>query len=111
MTLYSTEWTISSDVTPERAFRISRESANTWQLSWLDGRMLTRDQAIIGMELDELLSDPERVYDRSHMSRVDDRAGRLGIISEQAIILLVRRMVERIRNAELFDDRVQVLEG
>ncbi|WP_019928442.1 hypothetical protein [Nocardia sp. BMG111209] len=111
MTLYTTDWSISSDITPERAFRISRDTAKAWQLSWLDGRMLTRDQAIIGMELDELLSDPDRVDDRAQLSRIDDHAGRLGIVSEQAIILLHRRIVERIRNSELFDDRVLFSEG
>ncbi|WP_216894059.1 hypothetical protein [Nocardia alni] len=111
MTLYSTAWSISSDITPERAFRVSTDRANTWQLSWLAGRMLTRDQAIVGMELDELLSDPGYVFDRLQISEVDERAGLLGILSEQAIILLARRVAERIRITEEFETRADYIDA
>ncbi len=111
MTLYSTAWSISSDITPERAFRVSPGRANTWQLSWLGRRTLTREQAVAGMELDELLSDPGRVFDQLQISEVDERARLLGILSEQAIILLARRVAERIRITEEIENRADYIDA
>jgi len=90
MTLYRTEWSIGSDLTPEWAFRTVGDGAEPWRLSWLRERPLSREQAIAGMELDELLSDPERVHDRAHLARIDDCADRLGLSRDHAIILLAR---------------------
>ncbi|QIS11461.1 hypothetical protein [Nocardia arthritidis] len=100
MTLYATDWTITSDITPEWAIRMPQDGSHVWQLSWLPGRLLTREQAIIGMELDELLSDPDGVYDDYHLSLVDDRAERIGILREHAIILLARRIAARLHAAQ-----------
>ncbi|MFC9434200.1 hypothetical protein [Nocardia sp. NPDC057030] len=93
MTIHTTEWTMTSDITPESAYR---DGARVWRLSWLPGRGLTEAQARAGMELDELLSDPHVVHDRIAQARVDGYADRLGMVREQVIILLAKRMAERL---------------
>ncbi|MFG1793212.1 hypothetical protein [Nocardia sp. NPDC049149] len=100
MTLHSTEWTITSDITPEWAIRVPQDDEHEWMLSWLHGRLLTRDQAIIGMELDELLSVPDLVYDCWHLSLVHDYANRLGVLLEDAVILLAVQIMARLLTAE-----------
>ncbi|WP_378729789.1 hypothetical protein [Nocardia brasiliensis] len=96
MTLHSTEWTITSDRTPESAYR-DTEDADTWRLSWLADRALTRAQATAGMELDELLSDPLRVHDQDTATRVDACAEELGVRREEAVILLAQRIAARLQ--------------
>ncbi|GAA5093378.1 hypothetical protein [Nocardia iowensis] len=96
MTLHSTEWTITSDLTPESAYR-DTEDADTWRLSWLADRALTRAQARAGMELDELLSDPLRVHDQATEARVDACAEELGVLRAEAVILLAKRIAARLQ--------------
>ncbi|MEV0032623.1 hypothetical protein [Nocardia sp. NPDC050793] len=98
MTIHTTEWTMISDLTPESAYRDGELSADTWRLSWLPGRTLSREQALAGMELDELLSDPDMVHDRMTHARAAERADRLGILLDHAIILLHKRIVARLRD-------------
>lgn len=95
MTIHTTEWTMTSDITPESAYR-DGDGAQVWRLSWLPDRRLTEAQARAGMELDELLSDPHVVHDRIAQARVDGYADRLGMVREHVIILLARRMAERL---------------
>ncbi|MEV6324720.1 hypothetical protein AB0M45_26555 [Nocardia sp. NPDC051787] len=95
MTIHTTEWTMTSDITPEAAFR-DTDTADGWHLSWLPDRQLTRAQALAGMRLDELLSDPHMVHDRMTQARVDVYADELGILREQAVILLAKRMAARL---------------
>ncbi|RDI55403.1 hypothetical protein [Nocardia mexicana] len=97
MTIETTDWAMISDRTPEHAFRIDGFGAAVWRLSWLPEHRLTQVQALAGMELDELLSDPDAVHDESVHRRVADRAGALGVRYEEAVILLSRRMIERMR--------------
>ncbi|MGQ4598943.1 hypothetical protein [Nocardia sp. R6R-6] len=95
MTIHTTEWTMTSDITPEAAYRDS-DTFDGWRLSWLPDRRLTRTQALAGMRLDELLSDPHMVHDRMTQARVDVHADELGILREQAVILLAKRMAARL---------------
>ncbi|WP_433715778.1 hypothetical protein ACQP2U_18430 [Nocardia sp. CA-084685] len=98
MTVDATDWTMISDITPESAYRQNRSGAAVWRLSWLPDRLLTREQALAGMELDEILSDPDIVHDRHAHADAAILAGRVGIISEQAVILLSKRMLARLRH-------------
>ncbi|MEU4343857.1 hypothetical protein AB0H00_21740 [Nocardia sp. NPDC023852] len=95
MTVHTTEWTMTSDITPESAYR-DIEGTDIWRLSWLPNRSLTRAQAQAGMELDELLSDPHGVHDRMIQARADTYADQLGILREHAVILLAKRMAARL---------------
>ncbi|WP_327116996.1 hypothetical protein OHB12_06280 [Nocardia sp. NBC_01730] len=97
MTVHTTEWTMTSDITPESAYR-DIEGADIWRLSWLPNRPLTRAQAQAGMELDELLSDPYGVHDRMIQARADTYADQLGILREHAVILLAKRMAARLND-------------
>ncbi|WP_063821672.1 hypothetical protein [Nocardia pneumoniae] len=94
MTIHTTEWTMTSDITPEAAYRDT--DTDGWRLSWLPDRRLTRAQALAGMRLDELLSDPRMVHDRMTQARVDVYADELGILREHAVILLAKRMAARL---------------
>ncbi|WP_067834234.1 hypothetical protein [Nocardia lijiangensis] len=98
MTIQTTDWTMISDLTPESAYRDGGPFADAWRLSWLPGRTLSREQAFAGMELDELLSDPDMVHDRMTHARAAERADRLGILLEHAVILLHKRIVARLRD-------------
>lgn len=97
MTVDTTDWTMISDITPESAYRQTGSGAAVWRLSWLPDRLLTREQALAGMELDEILSDPDIVHDRHAHADAAVLAGRVGIIWEQAVILLSKRMLARLR--------------
>lgn len=92
MTLHITPDRITSDRTPECADRLP---GGDWQLSWLPGRALTAEQARAGMELDELLSHRDGVHDRLTHARIHTHADTLGMLWEQAAIILFKRMVER----------------
>ncbi|MFE6860764.1 hypothetical protein [Nocardia sp. NPDC057668] len=84
---------MTSDITPE--FAIRGKGEQLWCLSWLPEATLTREQARAGMELDEILSDPEVVFDDSAHCAAADRAAALGILVEHAVIMLAQRMAER----------------
>ncbi|GAA5051155.1 hypothetical protein [Nocardia callitridis] len=97
MTVYTTEWTMTSDITPETAYRdLEGAAPDTWRLSWLSDRRLTRAQALAGMELDELFSDPDGVHDRMVQAQLDIRADQLGMLRDQALIRLAKSMAERL---------------
>ncbi|WP_069165815.1 hypothetical protein [Nocardia altamirensis] len=99
MTLYVSERSITSDSTPEYASRTANREGVAWRLSWLPGRTLTLDQARAGMELDELLSDPDKVHDYAALAKADTCASRIGLIREQVVILLAKRMQSRLQSA------------
>lgn len=98
MTIDITHRVMTSDITPEFAFRGHGQPG--WRLSWLPEQQLTREQAHAGMELDEILSDPEVVFDDGAHSRAADRAARLGIVVEHAVIMLAQRMAERMHHPD-----------
>ncbi|WP_433603044.1 hypothetical protein ACQPXH_15590 [Nocardia sp. CA-135953] len=97
MTVDTTDWTMISDITPESAYRQTGAGTAVWRLSWLPDRLLTREQALAGMELDEILSDPDIVHDRHAHADAAILAGRVGIVWEQAVILLSKRILARLR--------------
>ncbi|MFE5286421.1 hypothetical protein ACFRAQ_15765 [Nocardia sp. NPDC056611] len=103
MTIDITTRAMTSDISPEYALREYRRGEVVWRLSWLPAQHLTHDQARAGMELDEVLSDPEVVYDESAHRWAADLATRLGIGVERAVILLAQRLAERLHR-ELLDE-------
>ncbi|MEV6430365.1 hypothetical protein [Nocardia sp. NPDC051463] len=96
MNVHTTEWTMISDITPESAYKATGSGAAVWSLSWLTDRPLTREQALAGMELDEILSDPSGVHDRGAHFEATKRADIIGIPWEQAVILLSERILARM---------------
>lgn len=93
MTIAITHRAMTSDITPE--FAIRGKGEQLWSLSWLPAQTLTREQARAGMELDEILSDPDVVFDDDAHCEAADRAAALGILVEHAVIMLAQRMAER----------------
>ncbi|MFG1793460.1 hypothetical protein [Nocardia sp. NPDC049149] len=102
MTVHTTAFTMTSDKTPEWAFR-EPGSVTGWRLSWLPERTLTEAQARAGMELDELLSDLSAAQDLRTQSVIETCAEVVGIRWEQAVVLLAKRIAARLnqgRSAE-----------
>lgn|GEM_PF-4363347 len=97
MTIETTDWAMTSDRTPEYAWRNPGAGVAVWRLSWLPEHRLSHAQARAGMELDELLSDPAVVHDEPAHRKVAAHAATLGVQYEHAVILLSRRMIERLR--------------
>lgn len=96
MALVMTDRAMTSDITPEYGFRVPGLGEAVWRLSWLPDHRLTAEQARAGMELDELLSDPEIVYDAVAHALAADLARRLGVLVEHAVLMLAVRMADRI---------------
>ncbi len=98
MKLHITTRMMISGVTPESARRTTRSDEEVWRLSWLPDRELTRDQALAGMELDEMLSDLARVHDPALHAAAEIRAAALGLTVEQALILLATQILGRMND-------------
>ncbi|MFC8042938.1 hypothetical protein [Nocardia sp. NPDC057353] len=99
MPIRVTESDMTSDVSPEYAYLVSSGGAAAWRLSWLPERPLTREQAMAGMELDALVSDPALVGDPMAFALMQERAHRLGMVFAQALLLLATRMAARTARA------------
>jgi hypothetical protein len=97
VTIETTEWVMTSDRTPEYAWRATGAGVAVWRLSWLPEHRLSHAQARAGMELDELLSDPSAVYEEPTHRKLAEHASVLGVHYEHAVILLSRRMIDRLR--------------
>lgn len=93
MAIFRTDRTIGSDRTPERA---TLGDDGRWRLTWLPEFALTREQAIAGVRLDEILSDPALVNDRMAIAEATTCADRIGIILELAMVRLWKRMITTI---------------
>lgn len=91
MAIFRTDRTIGSDRTPERAVL---GPDGHWRLTWLPEHSLTHDQAVAGLRLDEILSDPALVGDRRAIAEATICADRIGIVLEQAVIRLWKRTVQ-----------------
>ncbi|MFD0360069.1 hypothetical protein ACFQZZ_01220 [Nocardia sp. GCM10030253] len=89
MTIYESSRSMTSSVTPEWAWRAGPEEP-AWRLSWLPNP-LTREQALAGMELQEILSRPDLASDPTAHALADQ----LGITVRQALSLLHQRMLDR----------------
>ncbi|MFF0456906.1 hypothetical protein [Nocardia africana] len=94
MTLHITDWLMTSDVTPESAQRLP-SLPGQWLLSWLPGELLTQEQALSGMIVDEILSDPAFVDDLGAVEMATLHAAELGITLDEAVIRLCARVLER----------------
>ncbi|MFE1591279.1 hypothetical protein [Nocardia sp. NPDC058705] len=99
MTIHLTPDDMRSTRSPEYAVRVVTDH-DVWQLSWLPERKLTREQAYAGMKLDELISDLAAAHDRLVHAQISAYADELGIVWEQAIIRLFKRMIERLDNGD-----------
>lgn len=88
MAIFRKGRTIGSDRTPECA---TLGDDGRWRLTWLPEHPLTQDQAVAGLRLDEILSDPALVDDRMAIAEATTCADRIGIILEQAVIRLWKR--------------------
>ncbi|MFI7665436.1 hypothetical protein [Nocardia sp. NPDC049526] len=91
MTIDRTEKALTSDRTVEFAHVANPGYPTQWRVSWLPDRPLTDDQAWAAMELAELLADPSVRYDPTRMARAIRCAGKLGLIVEQAMLMLAQR--------------------
>ncbi|MGN2641165.1 hypothetical protein ACTD5D_34385 [Nocardia takedensis] len=99
MSIHATDWTITSETTPEWAYRVTEGDGDVWRLTWLPDRSLTREQAMAGMEFDEIVSVLGSVDDRFAQATARRCADRLGILWEHALILLWKRMQGRLVRA------------
>ncbi|WP_174552812.1 hypothetical protein [Nocardia harenae] len=95
MPIHITDSRMTSDVSPEYAFRVDFGGRKPWRLSWWRDRPLTADQARAGMELDELVSDPALVDDPMAFALMQERAHRVGLVFAQAVLLLAKAMAAR----------------
>ncbi|MFJ9363858.1 hypothetical protein ACIRRA_05470 [Nocardia sp. NPDC101769] len=91
---------ITSDMTPETAHLVFGPDGGTWVLSWLPGWDLTRQQAIDGMALDEILSDPSPADGEFALEMAALRAESLGLRLEDAVVRLFARIAERDRQQQ-----------
>ncbi|WP_067705121.1 hypothetical protein [Nocardia jejuensis] len=94
MAINLTPWAITSDVTPEFATRAT-SCGDTWALSWLPGRVLTTEQAISGMVLDEILSDPAPSDPEVVLEIAEIRAMDLGLTLSEVVVRLSMRIAQR----------------
>jgi hypothetical protein len=86
MTLTILDDAITSDGTPHTARRATGHPHH-WQVSWLPGRHLTRDQAITAMTLAEVaVPAAARGGDRERLRpHIEGWAAELGLTADQAI--------------------------
>lgn len=92
--VYVCEWSITSAVVGEFAERVPGEKETDWRVSWLPGRLLTKEQAIAAIELVELLYDPAQPDDATTRATVAATAARLGIRPiDAAVTLSARKML------------------
>ncbi|WP_225732175.1 MULTISPECIES: hypothetical protein [unclassified Nocardia] len=83
---------MTSDLTPERADRLTDQWARAWRLSWLPDRLLTEQQARAGLELAEIIhGTPDFELDELRLARAARCAGLLRLVLQQAVIVLNQR--------------------
>ncbi|MEV6770450.1 hypothetical protein AB0N05_17695 [Nocardia sp. NPDC051030] len=85
------DWSITSAVVGEFAERLPGPDESDWRVSWLPGRVFTRDQALAAMELVELLYDPDRPNSPATQATIAAAAEILGIRPIDAAITLSER--------------------
>jgi hypothetical protein len=91
VTIHITHWSMTSDITPETAQRVADKWAKSWRLSWLPDRLLTREQALAGMDLAEIFSTQDFRLDSTAQTRAFCCAGQLGIPLERIGLELLHR--------------------
>lgn len=80
-----TDTRMTSDKTTHSASLVDAERG-LWRLSWLPGRIVTRNQAITGMTLAESLKHDLRPQD-SRWQVLDQWASELGLTGANAVVL------------------------
>ncbi|MGW2662303.1 hypothetical protein ACWCW7_15170 [Nocardia tengchongensis] len=93
--MYVCGWSITSAVVDEFAERLPGIEETDWRVSWLPGRLLTRQQALAAMELAELLFDPASRNDPGTPATVAAAAELLGIRPIDAAAALSARHPNR----------------
>ncbi|WP_067828165.1 hypothetical protein [Nocardia inohanensis] len=96
MALHTTPWSITSDVSPEFAV-CTPTSGDGWILSWLPARVLSYEQAVSGMVLDEILSDPTLTDPGPALELAEIRAAELGMELREVVVRLAVRVEQRDR--------------
>ncbi|WP_153808824.1 hypothetical protein [Nocardia sp. SYP-A9097] len=89
--MYVCDWSITSGAVGEFAERLPDDGEARWRVSWLPGRLLTRDQAIAAMEMVELLYDTTRPTDEDLRAAIAAAAELLGIRPIDAAATLSER--------------------
>ncbi|MEU4311746.1 hypothetical protein [Nocardia sp. NPDC024068] len=105
MTIHITYWLMTSGISPEFAERVQTRHGSSWQLSWLPGRALSYEQAYAGMEIDQILSAPELVEDPAAMAYAARQVDLLGLLWDQVVYLLAKRVEARQLEARFLDER------
>ncbi|MEC3917367.1 hypothetical protein [Nocardia sp. CDC160] len=94
--LHISDQAMHSQHTPEFAFRVpGAPDTADWQLSWLPGRRLTRGEALLGMILDEVLSNPDLLDDPAIGDLAVGAAAGMGLDLREALQALAQRWVQR----------------
>ncbi|GAB4586129.1 hypothetical protein [Nocardia sp. IFM 10818] len=91
MTIYVADWQMTSDLTDEAAHRVADGWELEWRLSWLPHRLVSRGQALAGMELAEIFSGNHFRRDMILAARAIVSAEELGVSVEDAMSVLVGR--------------------
>lgn len=109
MSIRITDWLMTSGISLEFAERVQTRHGSSWLLSWLPGRALSFEQAYAAMELDEILSDPELVYDDAALAWARQQADQLGLVFDQVVVLLATRVEARLAEAQIMQDQLVAL--
>lgn len=91
MTIYVADWQMTSDLTYEIAQRVADRWELSWRLSWLPGRLVSRGQALAGMELAEIFAGDHYQRDMVVAARAIQSADELDISVEEAMVALSGR--------------------
>ena len=87
MALTINDRTMTSDRTPHTA-RLAPGDQHQWEVSWLPGRRVTRNQAITALILAEA-SNPAEARDRNRRRpHIQGWAAELGMTADQAITMI-----------------------
>ncbi|MGX1808716.1 hypothetical protein ACWIGI_23600 [Nocardia sp. NPDC055321] len=93
--MYVCDSSITSGIVGEFAERLSDSADSSWRVSWLPGRVFSRDQALAAIELVELLYDPVHTDEPELQASVAAAAATLGIRPIDAACLLSERHPNR----------------
>ncbi|MEV6773605.1 hypothetical protein AB0N05_33730 [Nocardia sp. NPDC051030] len=85
------DWQMTSALTGEAAHRVADGWELEWRLSWLPRRLVSRAQALAGMELAEVFAGNHYRRDMVVAARAILCAAELGMTVEQAMRVLQER--------------------
>lgn len=90
-----TDRSMTSDLTPECAWSV----AGVWYVSWLPAVGMSQREAMLGMTIDDLLSDPDLVDNIEIFGVIAHDSERMGVPAREAVLALATRMLDRIQSA------------